>query len=301
MDFLLTNDVECFSFRTNNFEDAVAQEVYKQGLPRLIDLYSKHDISCTFYATGKIVELKPEIVDLIKDAGHEMGCHSYEHTNEKALDNLTYEQQLSEIGKAKEVIENAAGRVVSFRAPALRINSDTLRVLEELGFETDSSIASQRFDGPMSFGSKSKINWITAPRKSYHPSRENPYRKGDSRILEVPVSAFVCPYIGTTMRASRTITKFLQKILFYESKKTGKPVVFIVHPNEAIDFSGPVSTARRGSGFVSHLFADRIRHRIKLKNLGGKTVNLLDELIKDAKTNGFEFSTVREYSKTALG
>lgn len=300
MYFLLTNDVECYSFRTNTYDPKVAEELYITGVPRLLDLYNKHDIECTFYVTGKVAELKPEILDLIKEKGHEIGCHGYEHTNEKALDTLSYEKQLEEIRDGKRLVEKTAGKISSFRAPALRINNHTIRVLEELGFKTDSSVASQRFDGPLSFGSMNKLGWLTATRQPYRPSRDNPFRAGNSELLEVPVSALILPYIGTTMRISKTVTRILGALLTYESMLSEKPITFIIHPNETIDVTGVVETQKRGGNLIEKVFADKLRHKLKVKNLGLKTVNLLDELISSAKKKGFEFTTVEQYSKALL-
>ena len=106
---------------------------------------------------------------------------------------MSYEEQLSELKKAKRIIESLAGTIESFRAPALRLNEDTLRALEETGFQSDSSVASQRFDGPFTFGSKKKLKWMVAPRKPYFLSYESITREGDSKILEIPISASDIP------------------------------------------------------------------------------------------------------------
>jgi peptidoglycan/xylan/chitin deacetylase (PgdA/CDA1 family) len=45
---------------------AKAREVYEVGLPRLLDVYAKTDIRCTFYFTGKMVEMVPEAVEVRK-------------------------------------------------------------------------------------------------------------------------------------------------------------------------------------------------------------------------------------------
>jgi len=52
MYFLMTNDVEGFSIALNRMDDNIAKEVYEVGLPRLIDLYARHDVKSTFYFTG---------------------------------------------------------------------------------------------------------------------------------------------------------------------------------------------------------------------------------------------------------
>ena len=111
----------------------------------------------------------------------------------------------------------------------LRMNEATVRALEEAGFKTDSSVASQRFDGPFTFGSKKKLKWLVAPRKPYMISYDSIVKSGSSNILEIPISAAIVPFIGTTMRISPFITRILQKYLYHESKNTGKPVVFLLN------------------------------------------------------------------------
>ena len=92
--------------------------------------------------TGEMAEMFPEAVEMVRDAGHEIGCHGYDHSPQRAFDSLRYEEQVEELKRAKKVIEDVAGRTESFRAPMLRINEDTVRALEETGFKTDGSVAS---------------------------------------------------------------------------------------------------------------------------------------------------------------
>ena len=297
MYFLMTNDVESFSIPLNRYDAETAKEVYNVGLPRLLDLYARRDIKCTFYFTGMFAEQSPESVEFVKEQGHEIGCHGYDHSPEKAFDMLSYEEQVNELKKAKRVIEEVAGGIESFRAPMLRINEDTVRALEETGFKSDSSIASQRFDGPLTFGSKKKLKWLIAPRKPYLLSYDSVVKSGSSNILEIPISAALFPFIGTTMRISPFILKILQKYLYHESKRTDKPVVFLFHPNECLDIGDQIMATRRTNSPVEYLFADVIRHKLKLKNLGLASLWLLDEVLMSAKEYGFEFVRVREYRK----
>ena len=78
----MTNDVERFSIPLNRENDATTQEVYEVGLPRLIDLYARHDVKCTFYFTGMFPEQSPESVEPVKAHGHEIGCHEYDLFND---------------------------------------------------------------------------------------------------------------------------------------------------------------------------------------------------------------------------
>ena len=293
----MTNDVEHHSIPLNREDPNVPDKIYNSGLPRLLDLLAKYDATSTFYFTGMFAEQSPESIELVKEHGHEVGCHGYDHSPNRAFDLLNLEEQIVELKRAKSAIEPTAGRITSFRAPALRVNNNTVRALEETGFTTDSSIASQRFDGPMTFGSKEKLKWLRAPRKPYYVSYDSLVQQGDSNVLEIPISAALLPFIGTTMRISPMITKCLQKYIFYEAAKTGKPVVFLFHPNECLNIDGKIATTRRASGTIEYIFADVIRQRLKLKNLGDASLKLLDEVLKSANEYGFEFVSAKEYER----
>ena len=295
MYFLMTIDVEAFSIPLNREDPSVIRQVHEEGLPLLLDLFSKYDVEATFYFTGTFAEQSPESIELVKAHGHEIGCHGYDHSPGRAFDVLSYEEQVNDLKKAKQIIEEVAGKIVSFRAPALRINEDTVKALEDTGFETDSSICSQRFDGPFTFGSKRKLKWLFAPRKPYRLSYDSTIKVGESKVLEVPISAIFIPFIGTTMRITPTVVKLIQKILFAESKKTGKPVVFLFHPNECLSFNGIIQKTRRSGNAIQYLFADLLRQKLKLRNLGPKSLRLLEDVLSKAKSEDFDFVSVKSY------
>ena len=78
---------------------------------------------------------------------------------------------IKHLKESKAILEDLSGQeVISFRAPALRVNEDTHKALEESEYKIDSSVASQRFDMFMSFGGLKKLNWLTAPRLQQPPS-----------------------------------------------------------------------------------------------------------------------------------
>jgi hypothetical protein len=54
----------------------------------------------------------------------------------------------------------------------------------------------------------------------------------------------------------------LRRYLYYESKNTGKPIVFLYHPNECPD-ALQVLAAMRADSLMGYVFADVIRHRLK--------------------------------------
>lgn len=295
MYYLLTNDVEEHSIKKNRLDLDTARLVYKYGLPELLRLYDKYKIKTTFYFTASFVGLFPNSVKMVLNSGHEVGCHGLTHKVEEGFDVLTLEQQINAIKKAKEIIEFYGGKIEAFRAPALRINKFTVKALEINGFKTDSSVASQRFDGPFSYGSRVKLGWLFACRMPYFMDYESPFRKGKSKILEIPISSLILAYIGTTMRIFPKIVQILRSLLFQEAKALGKPIVFDFHPNEVIeeDYFGNIHY--RAKDKFSILFKDIIRQRLKIRNLGKRAIELMEKEIKSAVNNGFNFLTIKEF------
>ena len=297
MEFLMTLDVESFSIPLNRCDSSTGERVWKIGIPLIINLLSKYDVKATFYFTGEFAEIVPNALDFVSDHDHEIGCHGYDHTPDRAFDVLSYEEQLTELKRARRLIEGiTGGRITSFRAPMLRINEDTIRALETAGFKTDSSVCPQRFDGPFTFGSRRKLRWLISPRMPYHPSRESVFRRGDSKILEIPISAMILPFIGTTIRMMPNVLRLLRKMLFIESRISGKPVVLLFHPNECIDYS-EVKTTRRARDPVSFFFADYLRQRLKLKNLGRKAIGLIEDVLRSARDFGFDFVCAEDFRR----
>lgn len=50
-------------------------------LPRLLDLLARQDTKATFFLLGRNVETHPEAVSLLLEGGHEVGSHTFHHSN----------------------------------------------------------------------------------------------------------------------------------------------------------------------------------------------------------------------------
>lgn len=294
---LITNDVETTSILNHKLSDKTGEYVLKQGMPRLLELYDKHNVKATFFFTGHIAKLFPEVVKMVIPYGHEIGSHGYSHEVDKAFDVLSLKEQKIHLKKSKEILEDISGKeVISFRAPAARVNNDTVKALLENGFRIDSSISSQRLDMFMSFGAMKKMNWLTAPRLPYFTDDSNIFKKGNSELFEIPISAFGFPYIGTFMRISPGLNKLTRNLLHLETKINNRPFIFLTHPNEFIDEERDLQKIqKRGNNYVSYLLGDLLRHKLKVKNLGEKAIPLFDEELNFFKKNNYEFVTMREY------
>lgn len=299
---LLTNDVETTSVWFNDFRDETGELVYREGMPLLLDTYRKHNIKSTFFFTSYIAELIPDIVRMIVSDGHEVGSHGKSHLTQNGFDVMPYDKQKRHLEYSKKTLEDISGQeVVSFRAPALRVSPETARALIETGFKYDSSIASQRFDFGLSHGSKNKLKFMSAPRKPYRVMENNIFKKGDSSLIEVPLSATILPFIFSSMRMMPFLTKIQMRILHAETMRTGKPAVFLIHPSELIDESSEERViSQRATGFISHILKDVIRAKLKTKTLGPGGIVQYLELIKFYFERGYQFSTVKDYAELMI-
>ena len=294
---LLSNDVETTSIWFNTLRDETGWKVYHEGMPILLDLYAKYEVKSTFFFTGYIARLIPDVVKMILDAGHEVASHGMSHEKQDGFDVMPFEKQLIHLRDSKHLLEDISGQeVISFRAPALRVNQDTGRALHEAGFKIDSSVASQRFDMFMSFGGLKKLNWLTAPRLPYRTAPESLFKKGDGPIVEVPLSASVFPYLSTTMRIFPRLTSLQRNLLASETAITGKPIVFDTHPNEFIDESDETRViSKRSKNPITSFVQDTVRAKLKVKNLGPAGAPIYENQIRHFERKGFKFTTIREY------
>lgn len=114
---------------------------YDDTFAKLLDDLDRYNIKATFFCLGKLAQERPDVIRRIADRGHEVGCHSNEHTWLTKMDEQTLKVDTSE---AIKTLEDVSGqKVVSYRAPAFSVTPENrwaLRVLAECGIENDSSI-----------------------------------------------------------------------------------------------------------------------------------------------------------------
>lgn len=127
---------------------------YNETFSKLMDDLDCLNIKATFFCLGKLAQERPDVIRLIAERGHEIGCHSNEHTWLTKMDEKTLKEDTQEAVKALEDVSGQ--KVVSYRAPAFSITKDNkwaISVLVECGIENDSSIfpAAREFGGYSAF------------------------------------------------------------------------------------------------------------------------------------------------------
>jgi peptidoglycan/xylan/chitin deacetylase (PgdA/CDA1 family) len=152
---------------------------------RTLDLLDKIDVKATFFIVADVVENYPGLVEEIADRDHEIGCHGLHHECAIHPDTkeprFTREQYRERIEEAKEILEEASGQeVTGFRAPNAYVGGWVLDVIDDLGFDYDSSVAKN------TMYSKTDSDLDGVGTTPYVPSEGQLTPGGKDRLVEFP-------------------------------------------------------------------------------------------------------------------
>src|SRR5487761_1158885 len=113
----------------------------------LLDRLGEFEQRATFFVVGEIARQQPKLVRAIRQAGHEVASHSWDHRSVHRLTPATFRE---DVRKSMDALEQATGEAVrGYRAPTFSILRETawaIDVLAELGLDYDSSIYPVRHD-----------------------------------------------------------------------------------------------------------------------------------------------------------
>ncbi len=202
-------------------------------VPKLLDFFSSHNISATFFVVSSLLE---KYEDLVKEIArkHEVASHSHSHkffqSSEIALD---------EMSRSFEELSSYGFKVKGFRAPGFVVTKDHFKLLKQVGYTYDSSLA-RFFPG--------RYRHLSLPSKPF-------VRDG---VLEFPMPTFVYPSVN----AGLSYLKLLDPV----SRGFGQPYMFYLHPWEFLekkDLGG-------SGGFV---------HKLLQRNTGAKAWDLFERYV----------------------
>ncbi len=263
-------------------------EGVRHGTLRLLDVLKRNDIKATFFWTGHAAENNPDTVRLVRDAGHETGCHGlYHETLGDPIFPLPNNMPVlpSEVeGRlrlATDLVGRAGGvRPVSFRCPRLWGSTKVVNILEALGYRADASF-------PLFFYGR--------PYVPYHPSGTDWTKPGRMKLLEIPNFCDLAmeshdPYQRDRdqwplfrTKSAAFLMKKVEGFIDYVGSRGQRPVLcFYMHPWEfhpmpqgSIDF-GECSV--RPLPFI-------------VRNCGPRAVEQLDRLCRGLTRRGARFLT----------
>ena len=99
------------------FDDGPSEKL----TPRLLDLLAQHHIHATFFVIGENVAQHPEIVKRAASEGHEIGNHSFTHTDLGTVD-------AHQPARASLVLTSSAPTTIEIDPPPWLARIDALRI-----------------------------------------------------------------------------------------------------------------------------------------------------------------------------
>jgi len=163
----VTIDVEDW-FQVENFKPWIPSSTWsfrplrvERNTHRLLDLLDScrpepgpHDagaegLKATFFVLGWIARRLPNLVQTIRNRGHEVASHGFAHTRCPEQSPGDLKQDLTD---SRKLLEDLLGEAISgYRAPSFSINPRVLGAVQECGYRYDSSYNS--FDMHGRYGS----------------------------------------------------------------------------------------------------------------------------------------------------
>jgi peptidoglycan/xylan/chitin deacetylase (PgdA/CDA1 family) len=108
------------------------------GVPRLVELFRRYQLTQTFFWPGHSVETFPEQFDACVSAGHEIGVHGYSHENPIAM---SRQQETDVLDYCVELLTKRSGRApTGYVAPWWEFSAITNDLLLDRGIRYDHSL-----------------------------------------------------------------------------------------------------------------------------------------------------------------
>jgi peptidoglycan/xylan/chitin deacetylase (PgdA/CDA1 family) len=105
---------------------------YKEGIPRLLDVFDRRKVRVTSHMVGQAVDQNPELAKEIVQRGHEAAAHGQTWTAQFSM--TPAEERASYEANLESILRATGTRPVGFNAFWLRGTPRTLEILQDLGF-----------------------------------------------------------------------------------------------------------------------------------------------------------------------
>ncbi len=198
--------------------DEVRFAILRRCLPRMAELFARHNLKATLFVVGRDLHEDREgrrMLGELAAQGHELANHSYGHPYD--LVRLGRMAIADQIDRAHGALAETCGHApVGFRAPGYEVSAEVIDLLCDRHYRYDSSafpsvpyyaakaavMAGIRVLGRKSGSILGSPAILRAPTVPYRPSGDDPYRRGDRPLVELPMAVtpwLRLPVIGTSL------------------------------------------------------------------------------------------------------
>lgn len=114
------------------------ERIYERAIPRLLEVFQRRGVRATFFIVGRDVQRQAAVLATIRDAGHELACHSLTHPMPFAR--LPRDQLRFEVSEPRRLLKDHLGvDAQGFRAPNWDLSRSVLEALVSAGYAYDAS------------------------------------------------------------------------------------------------------------------------------------------------------------------
>ena len=260
-DAAMSIDVEDW-FHVENLKSAIPRAAWdgcelrvERNTMRIMEILDTFKAHATFFVLGWVAEKCPQLVGTIAATGHEVASHGYGH---ELVYSLRPNEFRADVLRSKHYLEDLIGkRVRGYRAPCFSITDWAVPILQEAGFDYDSSVVPTVAHGR--YGRLDGIHvgqTITSLREGFYEANISCIRLGRRGI----------PWGGGGYFRLAPYWLWRQGIRLIQ--RSGMPYVFYIHPWE-ID---PGQPCVEGLDAVS-----RFRHRVNLHRCEPRFIALIGD------------------------
>ncbi|MGB9629311.1 MAG: polysaccharide deacetylase family protein, partial [Thermodesulfobacteriota bacterium] len=200
-----------------------------EATQQVLDLLDRYQVKASFFIVGEVAQRHPDLIRLIFEKGHEIGCHGFSHRPLWKLTRNLFEEELK---RFHSNIEGICGRIPirGFRAPCFSLDNRTkwaLNALVDFGYQYDASIF------PVKLNPLYGVNG--APMRPYRISF-NDVRKEDpsSPLIEFPTPPLRLGILKIPISGGFYLRLFPLQFLYWGFKQInrGQPFFLYFHPWE---------------------------------------------------------------------
>lgn len=157
------------------------------GVPRLLQLFKRFDITASWFIPGHSIETFPQQVAAIAAAQHEIGLHGYSHENPLSM---SPEQEAAVLDRSIElIVEHVGQRPTGYVAPWWEFSNATAKLLLERGIRYDHSLMHHDFQP---YYLRPDDRWTKIDYSKPAEYWMKPLIRGtESRLIEIPANWYL--------------------------------------------------------------------------------------------------------------
>jgi peptidoglycan/xylan/chitin deacetylase (PgdA/CDA1 family) len=145
---------------------------HRVGVPRILELLAREGIPASWFVPGATLDLYPEDAEAILAGGHELASHGWYHED---FAELSPDEQRGILDRSVAAVRRITGAAPrGFRAPYWALGSETLGLVEDAGYDYDSSLQADDY------------RVYRVRRGDRHSTTEGSTFGPEGRLLEVP-------------------------------------------------------------------------------------------------------------------